>query len=161
MNDSKNCSSSKCMKTCLLSVIAVIIFTFVYDWLVHGFALKALYLGSAQAFRTVPEMEAMMPYCIAFHVLMAIVVTCFFKNYKNYSPEACAADPELAKKCTPCARGICFGVHLGLIFGLGMFASYIMFPVSLELAIAWFFTGLLKGVGIGLVLSCLCKKKEA
>jgi len=161
MDNVKNCSSKKCAVTCIISVIAVFIFTLAFDWLVNGHLLSGLYMQSQSVFRPMSEMDNFMPWCLAFHFFMALVVTCMFKNYKNYSPEACAADPALAKKCTPCARGICFGVHLGLIFGLGMFATYIMFPISLNLAGAMFASGLVKGIGVGVVLSLFCKKKVA
>ncbi len=160
MKDSKDCSTKKCPAKCFISVIAVFISTFAYDWLVNGNLLSGLYAENASIWRPMEQMQTMMPWCIGFHFFMALVVTCMFKNYKNYSPEACAADPALAKKCSPCARGMCFGVHLGLIFGLGMFTLYIMLPVSLKFGAAMFASGLLKGIVIGLVLSCVCGKKK-
>ena len=151
-----NCSKTKCF----ISVIAVFAFTMVFDWLVHGQVMKSLYMANASVFRPEPDMQKMMAFCLAFHFFMAMVVTCMFKNYKNYSAEACAADPELAKKCAPCARGMCFGLHLGLIFGLGMASSYIWFPVSGELGAAWFGAGLLKGIFVGLILGALSGKSN-
>jgi hypothetical protein len=157
MKDMKNCSTKKCV----ISVIAVFAFLFVYDWLVHGVLLMDMYRQTAALWRPEADMKGMLPLCILYHLLLAGVLTCMFGKYRNYEASTCSTGkPDDAKKCHR-GRGICFGTHIGIILGLVHASGYIWMPIPAALAGAWFAAGVLQGIGAGLVLSCFCKNDSA
>lgn len=151
-----NCIMTKCMnKTCLISVIATSLFLMGYGFVVHEILLKADYMATADMWRTPEEMQTFFPWCMLFPVGIAMVLTCLFKKFKA----GCAAKcPDAAASCCPIkSGGLCFGMKIGLLFGLLMAQSYIWMPIPLDLAVKWFFAGLGQGVGAGIVLGMVCQ----
>jgi len=167
----KNCPK----KNCLISVLAVIIFMMAYNYVVHQVLLKPDYAATASLWRTPEDMKNFCGGWIAYYVIFAMVVTCFFKKFRKATgtchcgPE-CACGPNCpckiavadAKSCCPIkSGGACFGLKLGLIMGLNMGITYFYMPIPMDLAIKWFFTGLVEGLGIGIVLGMVCKGKSS
>lgn len=154
--------SKPCMKTCLISVVAVFAFLFGYDWLVHGQLLKADYEATASLWRSQEEMQKMFVWCIAYHAALAIVLTCWFKKVRACHA-ACKTEcsTEAATTCCPIkSGGLCFGMKVGLLLGITHASSYIWLPIPAALAIKWFIASLVQGMGAGVVLGMLCKGKS-
>ena len=135
-------------KLTVISIVAVFVFTYAYDMLVHGALLAGLYAQSASVWRDEAGMRATMPLCFFLHFAIACVLTSLFIYLK-------ANGDRDARKYPNLSRGLFFGVHIGLLMGLGMAFSFVTLPVSFELGLAWFAAGLLKGIGVGLVLAFL------
>ena len=55
---------------------------------------------------------------------------------------------------------MCFGIKIGLLLGIWNAGAYVYLPIPQQLAIAWFFTGLVEGIGAGIILGIVCKGKS-
>ncbi len=144
------------VSACLIPMVAVFIFLFGYNCLVHGHLLMADYAQTPALWRTDAEMQQLAPMWFAYYVALAAVLTCWFKKTKSVF--ACAPTPGEKPSCCPIkSGGCCFGLKLGLLMGLLMACGYLYMPISSTLAIKWFFTGLFEGLGAGMVLGMTCK----
>lgn len=153
----KSCPKSKC----LISVVAVFIFIFVYDFLVHGILLEDAYNATANLWRNYDEMQSMMWMCFVMHGVLAFLYTALFCLSCKKSGGSCDSTPKTdEKKCCPIKRGVCFGTILGLILGVMNAGAYLHLPIPESLAISWFFASLVQGVGVGIILSLLNNKKS-
>lgn len=143
-------------KACIISFIAVLAWLFGYDWFVHGTLMKADYEATASLWRTPEDMQQLWSWCIAYHVVLAAVLVCFFKKFrKGYS--ACC--PESQNTCCPIKTGgVCFGLKVGLIMGLMHVSSYLWMPIPGALAVKWFVIYLVQGIGAGAVLGIVSGK---
>lgn len=65
-----------------LAIVAAFVITFLYDWLVHGKLLMASYKATASMWRPEAQMQAMMHYCIAKHILQAILFSGLLLHWK-------------------------------------------------------------------------------
>lgn len=152
----KNCKIS----ACLIPVAAAAIFLMLYNWLTHGWLLMGDYAATASLWRPQAEMEEMCPLWLAYYIVLAAVVTCWFKKTK--CALACATKPgEKPTRCPIKSGGCCFGLKLGLLIGLMMASSYLYMPIPVSLAVKWFFTGFFEGLGIGIILGMTCKTSSA
>jgi hypothetical protein len=156
----KNCPKSKC----LLSVVAVFVFIFAYDWLVHGVLLKDAYVQTASLWRPIEEMQSLWPLCFVFHGALAILYSALFCMAARKDSSSCDANvpaaPTEEKKCCPIKKGVCFGTILGLLLGVMNGAAYMHIPIPVSLAVSWFFAGLGQGIGVGILLSLISNKKS-
>lgn len=151
----KCCPKSKC----LFSVVAVFIFVFGYDVLVHGNLLKEAYEQTASMWRPEADMEKFLPFCILYHFTLAVLISALFCMTSKKSG-SCDSAPTEEKKCCPIKRGVCFGTIIGLLLGTLNAAAYIHIPIPASLAISWFFAGLFQGIGAGVVLAIINNKKS-
>lgn len=143
-------------KACVISFIAALAFVFGYDWFVHGQLLKADYEATASLWRTPEEMEQFWPWCIAYHIALAAILTCLFKKFRKGVLACC---PDSANTCCPIKTGgLCFGVKIGLLLGIVHASSYIWLPIPGSLAIKWLLTGLGQGIGVGVILGIISGK---
>ena len=156
----KNCTINCSPRQVALSSIAAFAFLFLYDWLVHGVLLKDMYEATAALWRPMEDMQRMMPICIGYHMFLGIILASMFAKYRNYENASyeVATDGE-NKKCQ-ISRGMCFGIHIGLVLGLVQAMLYVSVPVPAIMAAAWFAAGLLQGIGVGLVLSMFYRRNK-
>lgn len=160
----KNCSKSKC----LINVVAVTLFMFFYDMIVHGIVLKGEYEATASLWRPEAEMQELWPFCIVYYVVIAIFASGLFKmtcrahvDTAYCTPEGLKSaeiNPDAQKPC-PIKRGVCFGTMIGMILAATNASAYMHIPVPGSLAISWFFASLIQGIGIGVLLSLINNKK--
>lgn len=155
----QNCPKKKC----LISALAVFVFMSLYEHFFHGCPwMVNMYQQTAALWRTPEAMKEMMPWFIGKDVILALIFTCLYKKFAMaYMSDAgtCSATGE-KKACCPIQRGLCFGMKIGLLLGTLQGSAYAYMPIPLDLAIAWFVGGVVEGLGIGLVLSLICNKKE-
>jgi len=159
-----NCSKSKC----IINVIAVALFIFFYDFIVHGILLQDAYAATANLWRPESEMQSMGIYCIVIHLSLAFLYSALYKmSNSNYQascateivPKAKSKNAVEEKKCCPMKRGLCFGTILGLILAVTNASAYMHLPIPASLAISWFLASLFQGVGTGVLLSLINNKK--
>ena len=156
MNDS-GCKMTQCVKPMLISTIAVAIVLFGLEYVIHGIWLKPMYQQTAALWRPEGEM-GMFPWCIIRLLTLSFIYSALFCKCKIAKmDEACSTD---GKACCPIKGSLCFGIVLGSLIGVMMASSYLWMPIPGELAIKWFIAGLVEGVVVSAVLSCLCSKKS-
>lgn len=144
------------VSACLIPMVAVAVFIFLYSCLTHGWLLMDEYAATASLWRPQAEMETMCPLWIGYYLLLAGILTCWFK--KSKCAFACATAPGEKPSCCPIkSGGCCFGLKLGLLMGVLMASSYLYMPIPISLAVKWFFTGFFEGLGIGVVLGITCR----
>jgi hypothetical protein len=125
-----------CLKRFIVTVIAGFIFAYAYDWFVNANFMMDLYDQTPQLWRSEANMQETL-WVIWLYELLLVWVSAFLftRNYENKGM----------------GEGVRFGVILGLLLGIEMAASYAWLPISGELAIAWFVTSLIKGIGLGVI----------
>lgn len=135
------------MKKIIGSTILIFIIFSIIDFIIHGKLLATAYQETAQLWR--PMEESKMGIMNLVTLIIALGFTLLYQWF-------------LGCKCSLCATK--FGLLIGLIFGISMgFGSYSYMPISIGLAMAWFFTSWIKftlaGVAIGLIIKdekCCC-----
>lgn len=155
----KDCSK----KRCLISAVAVFAFMFLYDKLFHGCSwMMEQYAQTAALWRTPESMGEYFPWFFVRYGILAMVIVCL---YKKFCEAGCSKPINEGAGCCmksgTCVhkRGMCFGMKIGLLMGTIQASSYIWMPIPGSLAIAWFVGALVQGIGVGFVLSLVCKKK--
>ncbi len=128
----------------LSSIIAVFIFVFIYELIIHGFLLNSLYRQTPQVWRTPEEMQANMPILMLFQLAIALVASFIFSQlFKEGGTK----------------NGIIFGLYFGIIAALFNSSWYLFLPVSKTLGWGWFIASLVEGLGIGLILGSIYRNK--
>jgi len=150
------CSKAKC----LLSTFAVFVFLVAVECVLHHCPwLHNLYMQTGAVWRPVPDIEAMAPWIFGHYAVLSFVIVCLYKKLaKAPMTSTCAVSGEV-KKCCPIARGLCFGLAVGLLMGVMKTDVYPYLPIPLELATAWFASCVVEGLGIGLILAFIYKPK--
>jgi hypothetical protein len=150
MNTDKKCCITACMTHCPITkvflprfipaMLAAFIFIAVYEYIIHGLLLTDIYAQTPQLWRSVEDMQDKLVASLLFQGLTAYVIGLIFTRYFENKGAA---------------EGLRFGMLIGLLIGVGTAASYSWMPVSSTLAVIWFFTGLGKGIGIGLLFGLI------
>ena len=128
----------------LSSIIAVFIFVFIYELIIHGFLLNSIYRQTPSVWRTPEEMQANMPILMLFQLALAVVSTFIFSQWFK----------EGGTK-----NGLIFGLYFGIIAAILNSSWYLFLPVSTTLGWGWFVTSLAQGLGIGLILGSIYRNK--
>ena len=125
------------MKKILISAVAIFIFTFVFDFIVHGFLLTGAYEKTANLWR--PHEEYKMGFMALRQLLVSILLAGFYFKAKP-----------------PCP--MMFGGFVGLLLAAIEVGKYSYMPVPLSLPLSWAAAALVYGVGVGGILSLIVKK---
>lgn len=152
---------TKCPKArCMISVIAVFAFMFLFDKLFHGCSwMMEKYEETAHLWRSPDDMAHYAPWFFVRYGIMALVICCLYKKFAaGMAAGGTCEKTGIISKCTPYKTGICFGIKIGLLIGVVQASSYIWLPISGEVAIAWLVASVIQGIGVGLILTALCKK---
>ncbi len=123
----------------VISVAAVFIFFFAYEFVVHGHLMMPLYTATP-IWRPDDAMREMMSWSIGFALALSFAITWLFtRHYENKGLH----------------EGARFGFYIGLIMALVQVKAFVYLPIPLNLALAWFAIWVLEGVGAGIVLSAV------
>ena len=165
MNNTE-CNMKGCIGRMILSVILVFIFLLASGYLVHHRWLMPIYEQTAALWRPMDEMKAMMPWMFGYYAVLSILISALFCKIKKAKIQACASgasegDYRVGGKHCPIKCGICFGITVGLLIGVVNAAAWIWMPIPGELAVKWIIAWVLQGIGAGLILSFICRKKGA
>ncbi len=127
----------------VLCTVALVIFTYLFDMLVHGNLLMPLYNETPNLWRPEADMQGMMGWCIGYHLALAMVTTYIFtRNFEGKGLD----------------EGVRFGFYIGLFLAVVHAGSFIFMPISGQLVIGWIVASLFWGVLSGVVLSLLYKR---
>ncbi len=167
MNNNETCQMKGCCGKFFLSAFLVFLFLFGAGYLEHHVLLKSLYEQTAAMWRPADQMRELMPLMFIRFAAIALIVTALYAKIKKAKMQACATTGEdsscaIGSKNCPIKRGICFGAIVGTLMGVAEFKMYFMVAVPQELAIWWFVASVVKGIGMGIILSfTFCPKKAA
>lgn len=124
-----------------ISVVAVFIFVFVLEFVVHGILLKETYESLAHLWR--PEAEMKSAFMFISQILFSIMISFIFtRNFEGKGVQ----------------EGVRFGVMIGLLLGSIDIATYCYMPIPLTLTLSWFGASVLKCLGAGVLLTFTYKK---
>lgn len=129
------------VKRYVIAVIAVFIFVFLYEYLLHGMLLTDLYEQTKNLWR--PENEHNMAFIIASQLGFAIMMTYIFTC--NYEAKGIG-------------EGVRYGLYIGLLLGAIDLGTYCYMPIPLTLTLSWVGGSIVKGLGSGVVLALTYKK---
>lgn len=128
-----------------LSTLAVFFFIFIFESIVNGYLLQGIYHETASNWRTVEAMTANFHILLAFQLLIAAWITYIYTQW--------VTEKTIEK-------GLYFGLHIGVLIGLIGAMSYVWLPIPAVLALSWFITGVVEGLGIGFILGTIYKTNE-
>jgi len=119
-----------------LALLAVFVFVFIFDFLVHGLLLKDAYAQTAHLWR--PEGEQKMLFMFLAQLgYSAVLGFIFTRNFENKG----------------LGEGLRFGLLMGFFMGSVQIGTYGYMPLPLYLPLLWMASEILKGTFAGLVLS--------
>jgi len=126
-----------------LAILAVTVFIFASNFVIHELMLKGAYEQTANLWRTKPEMESLLIWMLIGQLLMAKYATILFvKGYENKG----------------LMEGVRFGLYLGL-FTTGMYLiQFVTTPLPTSLVWSWIWTGLFQWIGVGVVAAAVYRK---
>ncbi len=136
--------SGTCIKPFLLSLVAGFAFIWVFDFILHANLLMDTYLQTPQLWRSEADMKEKFPFMLFNQFLIAFITAFIFT--RHYEGKGIG-------------EGVRYGILIGLLLGVEMMGSYAWMPISSTLALAWFFGGLAKGVGLGVVYALTYRDK--
>ena len=132
------------MKRLILSVIAMFVFIFASDFVIHSLLLGKTYKELAHLWRPEAELVSFMPWMMLGQLLMAkFYVLLFVRGYEG--------------------KGITEGLRFGLVF-IGPYSvapfliQYAVIPYPPTLIATWMVTGLIQAALAGVVVSLTYKK---
>lgn len=125
------------------ATLALFVFIFLYEGLVHGYLLMGLYEETAKVWRDFNEMMTDMPLAMCFQ--FALSVWSAFAFTQIYSEGGVA-------------NGLRFGLFFGVYAGILTASWYLWLPVPTTLGWSWFFSGIGEGLGGGVILGSIYHK---
>ncbi len=125
------------------ATLAVFVFFFLYEWLVHGHLLMGTYLETPKVWRNFSEMQANMHLTILYQLALAAWVTYVFS----------CIYPEGGID-----KGLRLGIYFGVFAGILTASWYLWLPVSSSLAWSWLVSGLGEGLGAGFLLGLIYRR---
>lgn len=132
------------MKRFLGATFALFVFLFFYEWLVHGVWLIKTYETTPHLWRSMDEMTAHMPLSLLLKLVLSAWVSFVFVQLY----------PQGGVK-----SGLKFGLYFGVFAGILMGSPYLWLPISAELGLSWFGTGVVEWLLGGTILGtvyCRC-----
>ena len=127
----------------IAAAIALFVFIFLYEWLVHGYLLMGLYEQTASVWRNFAEMTANMPVAMCFQFALSVwTAFAFTQIYKEGG----------------IIKGLLFGLFFGVFAGILTASWYLWLPVPAKLAWSWLASGIGEGLGGGLVLGSVYRR---
>lgn len=134
-------------KSCWIGWIVVFVVMQVYGYLIHEVGLSSTYQSLASIFRPEAEMMGMM-WMMTVGSAITLLIFCYIFTFGAEN------------------KGVMEGVRYG--FWMGLFLSiptavdqYVVFPLTGELAVIWFVTGLVGFIIAGAIFAAIYKPSAA
>ncbi|HRZ28037.1 MAG TPA: hypothetical protein P5346_10855 [Spirochaetota bacterium] len=129
------------IKRFAISSVVVFLLIMGMDQIIHGIILGEIYRSLSSIWR--PDMMDFMWIMLATSAVLSIgFVYIFIKGRENKG----------------IAEGVRYGAVMGLLFcGTGSFNQYVIYPVTLSLAVQWFVFGLIEFIIAGIAVSIIYK----
>jgi len=130
------------IKRLLLAILAGWVVIFATDYLIHELWLAPLYAANKPLWRAEDEIQTRV--CWIFCAQFLIVATFVIVWAKGFAGGSTGT-------------AVTFGLLMGLFQQAWAMISFAIMPLPAELAIKWFFAGLLQAVLLGIVTSLVYK----
>jgi hypothetical protein len=131
------------IKRYIVATIALFLFIFLYEGIVHGYLLLGEYLQTSTIWRDFDQMETDLPLAMCFQfALSAWLAFVFTQIYEEGGLR----------------KGVLFGIYFGVFAGILTASWYLWLPVPAKLGLSWFVSSILEGLGGGLVLGSIYRK---
>lgn len=141
-------------KRVLVAAAATAVFTWLYDFVVHANLLMDIYMPYAQMFRPMDQMQEFMPFCVAYHVALALVFAAGFHAWRDKIKVGKVGTSEC-----PYRKAMKFGLWVGALLAIPQAMTYVWLPFdTANLPLAWAASELVKWSIAGLIVSKLYKK---
>jgi hypothetical protein len=138
----------------LLSALALFAFTWAFDFIVHGHLFMNYYEETAALWRPQDEMRAFLPWCIAMHGLLALVVAGAYQCWRSKVTVGAVGSCDC-----PYRKSMGFGLVIGLIVGITWASAYFFQPIPEKLALLWLISSIVKWTLAGIVLNLAYRPK--
>lgn len=132
-------------KRYILAVIALFVFIFAYESVVHGMVLINIYKETPSIWRTYDEMLTFAPFNRILMTILALWITFIFTRFY---------------KTGGWKNGFKFGIYMGVLAGIQAAGALFYLPISELLAGAWFVTYIVESVIGGLIIGSIYHHKE-
>ena len=130
-------------KRYLGATIALFVFVFLYEWLVHGYLLMDTYKETPKLWRDFAEMQSNMPLMMGIQLFlsawMAFIFTQIFKEGGF-------------------GKGLLFGLYFGVFAAILTGSWYLWLPVSTKMGWSWLASGFAEWLGGGIVLGSVYRR---
>jgi hypothetical protein len=124
------------IKNFIIALIFGFAFLFVFDMILHGNILIALYDQTPELWRTPDDMMANFYFTLLTEFLTVFTTLLVFTRH-------------FEKKGI--AEGVRFGILIGLVLAVQMAAPYGWLTISPLLAFGWFVGGIAQGIALGMI----------
>lgn len=131
------------LKRYIWATVALFVFIFFYEWLVHGVLLMDIYEQTPQVWRDFSQMEANMPIAMLFQLAFAGWTAFVFTRL---FPDGGVSN------------GLWYGLYVGVFVSIITANWYLWLPVSSQLAWSWFAAGIVKGLGAGFIIGSIYRR---
>ncbi len=139
----KNMLKNVNIKSLCITVVAVFVFIFMTDFLIHGCILKGAYHESASLWRPESEGHSYMIWLILAQLINAKYLSILFA--KGYEGKGVI-------------EGIRFGILVAPLMVATSFVWYAVTPLPMSLMWAWVILGYIQGVGASVVAALVYRK---
>lgn len=134
-------------KTCWIGWIAVFVVMQIYGYLIHELGLSDTYQSLASVFRPEEEMNSLM-WMMMLGSAISLLVFCYIFT--------------LGAEGKGIMEGVRYGALMGLFLSIPMSVdSYVVYPLTGELAAIWFVTGVVGFIIAGAVFAAIYKPSAA
>ena len=134
------------IKRFILSFIAVFIFIFFFDHLLHGVLLDKIYKETASLWRPEKEICQLFHWLVVGQLTLALLLCIIFiKGYQNRG----------------ILEGVRFGILMGLLFVGPSLIHYAVSPLPMKLVFAWNIGHIVEFVGAGVILTLIYRPLSA
>jgi hypothetical protein len=128
-------------KKFIVSLASVFAITYIIDLFMNNSFLRTAYEQTQSLWRPENEIMSMWHLCVIVHLIFAIIIVQFFKNFVFISEKKHTLHDSLGA-----------GLLIGELVGLIQLSSYIFMPIPPSIAIVWFTSMVIKCVGAAYVL---------
>ena len=130
-------------KSFIIAMIAVLVFIFLAEWVIHGHLLKGIYSETASLWRTDEDMKSKCIWMLLGYFLLAKYFTFIY-----------------ARGCEKggVAEGFRYGVLVSLLLVSGCFMWYVILPISMALMWYWVAATVFEMVISGMIVGAIYKK---
>lgn len=127
-------------------MVAVFLFIWASDFLIHGVLLKTTYMDTASLWRTEEEMQKRIFWMFLSQLISAKFLTILFaRGYENGNGVA---------------EGFRFGFLLAPLMIAPILVQYTVSPIPINLIVAWILAGIVQTVGASMVAGAVYGSKS-
>lgn len=142
-----------CSKKSVLAGLATTVWIFLFDFVVSGVLFADLYQANESFFRTDEEMMQFMPWCIAYHLAMGLLVAGGYFQWRA----RITTGAMFTSEC-PYRKSMYFGFWIGLLLGIPQLMVHVWTPIAIDLPLLWAGNEVVKWTLAGALLNKLYGK---